>query len=68
MARNGNGKRIPRDEEYNRKIKKRDVSSVKTGKKSATGWKIWSDEYKRGRNVNITGRRVPGICITYNLH
>lgn len=50
------------------KIKKRDVSFAKAGKKSATGWKIWYDGYKKGRNVNITGRRVPGICIIYNLH
>lgn len=68
-ARNGSEKRAPSLlEEYNGKIKKRDVSSAKAGKKSATGRKIWSDGRKRGRNVNITARRVPGICITYNLH
>lgn len=35
------------DEEYNGKMKKRDVSSAKAGKKNATGWKIWSDGQER---------------------
>lgn len=66
MVRNGRERKEYRlgDEEYNGKIKKCAISSAKANKRGATGWKIWSDWYKRGRNVNITGV-PPGICITY---
>lgn len=65
MVRSGKRKRNRLgDEEHNGKIKKCAISPAKANKRGATGWKIWSDGYKRGRNVNIAGD-LPGICITY---
>lgn len=58
------------DEKYHGKIKKCAAPPLKANERSATGWKIWSDGYKREKETLISPESRPvfvslTICIRH---